>query len=261
MENIKKAFTLIELIVVITILVVLWAVWFVSYESQIESSKNTARVTDLSNLWIWLKNHKLKSGSYPNPGDAFNIVYSWWTNIVAKQWYINDKVYSTEIQKMPLDPEYKIPYLYSVTANKWNYQLAATIIAEDDNQVDKAYLIWDYQTVSKTILPTLILATSTWAGNNVEIWSWISAWTTNRLKFIVNNGTLNLPYNSEDTKPVGTATTFESIFSETWIDYSQYPWYSSCLEIYEAGRSIWAWTYQILSSTWSVTNTWCTMRY
>jgi hypothetical protein len=31
---------------------------------------------------------------------------------------MNDKVYSTEIATKPLDPEYKIPYIYSVTSNR-----------------------------------------------------------------------------------------------------------------------------------------------
>jgi prepilin-type N-terminal cleavage/methylation domain-containing protein len=171
-----KAFTLVELIVVITILSILWTVAFVSYDWQVDASKNTARVTDISNLGTSLKNHKLKSWWYPIPGDYFNIIYSWTTNIVAKQWFMNDKVFSTEIVSKPLDPDYKIPYIYSVTSNRWYYQLRGTISPEDDSQTEKAYLYWDYQTVAKTILPTLVLATSTWAGNNVEIASGTTAW-------------------------------------------------------------------------------------
>ena len=257
----KKAFTLIELIVVITILVVLWAVWFVSYESQIESSKNTARVTDLSNLWIWLKNHKLKNWVYPFPWDYFNIINSWSSNKVAYQWFVNDKLYSTELVKIPYDPDLSIPYLYSTSSNRNYYQLRTTIFPEDDSWISKAYLIWDYATVSKDVLPTLILAIATWATNNIEIASWTTDWDLNRLKFIVNNWTLNLAYTEDDNNPFADALSFSEIISETGIDYSKYPGYSTCLEIYEAWRSIWAWTYQILSSTWSVTNTWCTMRY
>lgn len=257
----NQAFTIVELVIVITILSILSVIWFVSYDWQIDSAKNTARITDISNLWTALKNHKLKSWWYPIPGDAFNIVYSWTTNIVAKQWYMNEKVYSTEIVTKPLDPEYKIPYIYSITTNRWYYQLRTTIFPEDDEQVEKAYLYWDYQTVAKTILPTLILATSTWAGNNIEIASGTTAGNINRLKFIVSNGTKNLAYNSEQIIPVSTRTTFDEIFRETWIEYPQFPWYSSCLEIYEAWRSIWSWSYQILDNNWAVTNTGCTMNY
>ncbi|MDD4151931.1 MAG: prepilin-type N-terminal cleavage/methylation domain-containing protein, partial [Candidatus Gracilibacteria bacterium] len=259
MKNINKAFTLVELIVVITILIILSTVGIMSYDSQVGSAKNTTRTTDLGNLLISLKNHKLKTGVYPLPGDYFNIVNSGSSNVVAYQGFMNDKVYSTELQTKPTDPDYKIPYFYSVNSNKNYYQLRATLIAEDDTQKDKAYLVGDYATVSKDILPTLILAISTGATNNVEIASGTTQGNINRLKFIVNNGTMNLPYNSDQKTPISTATSFSSIFSESQISYPQYPGYSSCLEIYEAGRSIGSGSYQILSNTGAVTNTGCSM--
>lgn len=261
MKNYINAFTLVELVIVTTILTILRTISFISYNWQIESSKNTVRITDLSNLWASLKNHKLRLWAYPIPWDYFNIVYSWASNIVAKQWYMNDKVYSTEITKKPTDPDKENSYIFSVNWNRNFYNLATIIFPENDTEKEKAYLVWDYQTIAKTILPTLILATSTWAGNNIEIWSWISDWTTNRLKFIVNNGTLNLPYNSQQITPISTATSFDSIFTESGIIYSQFPWYSSCIEIYESWKSIWSWSYQILSSTGIVTNTGCSMNY
>ncbi len=259
--NLVKAFTLVELIVVITILAILATVAFVSYEWQVEWSRNTARQSDISALWSALKNHKLKNWSYPNPWDYFNIMNNWTGNIVAKQWFMNSKVYSTEITTTPLDPNYKIPYLYSVTKNNWYYELATIIEPLSDAETIKTYLVWDYQTVTKDVLPTILLATSTWANNNIEIASWTTAWNINRLTFLANNSSLNVPYNDANTTPTSTATTFDSIFSESWVTYSQFPWYSSCQEIYEAWRSIWSWSYQVLDINWAVTNTGCSMNF
>ncbi len=255
----KRAFTMVELIVVVTILTILWAIWFISYQWQIESSRNTSRQTDILNLWVELKNHKLKNWIYPNPGDYFNIMYNWTGNIVAKQWFMNSKVYSTEIITAPLDPNYKIPYLYSVTKNNQFYELATIIEPIEDTEKTKTYLVWDYQTVAKDILPTILLATSTWTNNNVEISSWTTAWNLNRLTFLANNSSLNLAYWNNLTTPISTRTSFDSIFSESGVIYSQYPWYSSCQEIYDAWRSVWSGTYQILDTNWVVTNTGCSM--
>lgn len=255
------AFTLVELIVVIVILTILSTVAFVSYEWQVEWSRNTARQSDMSALWSALKNHKLKNWSYPNPGDYFNIMNNWTGNIVAKQWFVNSKVYSTEIITAPLDPNYKIPYLYSVTKNNQFYELATIIEPLTDADTMKTYLVWDYQTVSKDILPTILLATSTWTLNNVEIASWTTSWNLNRLTFLANNSSLNLPYNDTSISPVSTRTTFDSIFTESWVTYSQYPWYSSCQEIYNAWRNIGTWSYQILDANWVVTNTGCNATY
>ncbi|MDD5213570.1 MAG: FISUMP domain-containing protein [Candidatus Gracilibacteria bacterium] len=255
----KRAFTMVELIVVVTILTILGAIGFISYQGQIESSRNTSRQTDILNLGVELKNHKLKNGIYPNPGDYFNIMYNGTGNIVAKQGFMNSKVYSTEIITAPLDPNYKIPYLYSVTKNNQFYELATIIEPIEDTEKTKTYLVGDYQTVAKDILPTILLATSTGTNNNVEISSGTTAGNLNRLTFLANNSSLNLAYGNNLTTPISTRTSFDSIFSESGVIYSQYPGYSSCQEIYDAGRSVGSGTYQILDTNGVVTNTGCSM--
>jgi prepilin-type N-terminal cleavage/methylation domain-containing protein len=73
MINQKKAFTLAELVIVITIIVTLTSVSFVSYMSNLVDSRNATRVSELGNIKISLKNHKINNAMYPNPGASFNI--------------------------------------------------------------------------------------------------------------------------------------------------------------------------------------------
>ncbi len=46
----KKAFTLVELIVVITILAVLWTIWYLSFLWYTESSRDSARLSDITSM-------------------------------------------------------------------------------------------------------------------------------------------------------------------------------------------------------------------
>lgn len=224
MINQKKAFTLAELVIVITIIVTLTSVSFVSYMSNLVDSRNATRVSELGNIKISLKNHKINNAMYPNPGASFNIT-QWATNIVAKQWLLNDDVYTTEIVSKPKDPYVtQRYYTYSVTANRLSFQLWSIIENEEVAGNDLwllALIDGDYQTKSVWVLPSIIVA----ASSNTDI-------STNSSSFVVNKSTLNLPYDLEWV-PYKSASTLAALLWESNIEVPKFFWYSSCQEIFD----------------------------
>ncbi len=244
----KKAFTMVELIVVITILIILSTIWFMSYENTLSDARNATRKSDMGNIKMSLKNHKLKNWWYPIPGNPFDITNSW---IIIKQWLLNEKVTTQEIVKKPTDPfvEWQY-YFYSISNNKLFFQVAMSLedkTLENDYSL-RAYVDWDYQQISD-IVPSIIFANNSSSDINS-----ISS------KFIVDKGTLNLPYD-ENWDIVSLATNFNSIILESWISIPTFYWYYSCLEIYENWNSMWSWTYKMLNNEWKLVSNFCDMNY
>lgn len=244
----KKAFTLVELIVVVTILIVLSTISFVSYQNSLLDARNSVRISDMSNIKMALKNHKLKNWSYPLPWDPINITNS---EIVIQQWFLNDKVATQELIKKPTDPLVTEKYYpYSITNNKMFFQVAMSLEDEstgNDYQM-RAYVDWDYQQI-KNDIPSLVFATDS-SGSIQDLSN----------AFIVDKWTYNLPYD-ENGDIINSAISFEELISEWWISIPKFYWYYSCQEIYENGASMWSWTYEILQSNGKHTSTWCLMNY
>ena len=233
----KKAFTLVELIIVISILIILTTISIVSYDKTLTDARNSARITDMSNMKVSLKNHKLKNGSYPKPGNSF-VFTNQWENMVY-QWYLDDEVITQEIINKPKDPQYKNYYMYSITANKSKFQIAMSI--EDDgienDYMMRAYVDGDYQKVAM-FMPSIVFATDTWGDVIADVSS----------MFIVDKWTLNWPYDSEWVF-VNKATSFTWIESEVWVSIPTFYGYYSCTEISENGAFMWTWSYRILDSS------------
>lgn len=242
-------FTIVELVIVITILVILSAISFIEYTNTLLDARNSTRISDMWNLKISLKNHKLKNGLYPIPWNSFDITNSW---TIIKQWLLNQDVYSMEIDKKPTDPLIKGQYyFYSTTFNKLFFQIAMSIEIDDDTNENGliAYVDWDYQTLNDNFVPSLIFATNnSWPLNTL---SWAS---------IVDKWTLNLPYDKL-WELVNFSTNLNEVLAEPWINILKFYWYSSCEEIYENEVSMWSWSYNILDSNWDVVSTNCDMNY
>jgi hypothetical protein len=119
-----------------------------------------------------------------------------------------------------------------------------------------SYVDGDYVPLSPYVFPSLLLATDN--TGTFEIHDGVGSGSVNRVKFIVNNGSLNLPYNM-DGKTVSTATSFSGILTEPGV---RLPWtsnYATCQDIYEGGKNMGPGTYLVISSTGSLTMTGCTM--
>jgi len=150
----NKAFTLVELIVVITILAVLATVAFVSFQWYAASSRDSVRLADITSMEKLIALHKVKEWKYPNPNEAIWITYSW--SLAWTQWvfWTNSYTNNTSLSEVPVDPITGLPYAYSITNTKQQYQLATVLEWEISknissqtyawDQVAKIYVRWDY---------------------------------------------------------------------------------------------------------------------
>lgn len=257
-----KAFSFVELIVSVTILSIISTIWFISYSWYLWDSRDSQRKSDLAQVGSALKVYKQKRGYYPVPGQAFNINYN--SILVANQWDFDNNVRLNTLDRLVMDPKTKNPYLYSITKNKQEYEMASTLENEDE---PIALVAWTYKSASKNILPWIILAIEAVAWTNIEIQDWNWDWTTNRDKFIFNNQLHNLPYEFyQPYTPFSDDTPVETILSdlESNNEYWQNTDFRNCLEIVEAWKDIVPFTgtafeYQIISNTWALSNTWCTL--
>lgn len=227
MNKNTRAFTLVELVVAATILVILTSIGFYSYTKNISSARDSARKTDISALSSQLSLYKKQRWAYPHPDSSFNITNK--TLIVAKQWSMSQNVALSTAEKIPLDPELKIPYSYSVTANRQEYQIGGSI---ENSESPQAIIAWSYKSVSKNILPTILLAT--WSTSNIEI----SSGNAGRDFFIFNNGFHTLPYDFESGSPYSDGSSFSWILDDAGTNFFQNSDYRSCEEISTAAKHI-----------------------
>ncbi len=240
-----KWFTFVELIVATTILVILTTLWFYSYSQYLLDARDSQRKSDLASISSSLKLYKQKRGSYPLPWESFPLTFG--SIPVATHWKLNSSVTLSTLDKLPFDPLLKIPYIYSITTSKQEYQIWATL---ENNWNGLAYLEWTYKTVSRDNLPTIIMATGTTSSLEVSI-------STNKNTFIFHNQSKNLPYDLETWIPFANGTSFANLINDGSVELWQNSDYRSCTEIYESGKSIGTWTYQIVNASWSLVNITC----
>ena len=261
-EKSKKWFTLVELIVTISILIILSSVWIVSYSAYIWDARDSQRKSDMAQVSSALKIYKQKRWYYGFPWDLFNITYSW--AIVAMQWRLNKNIHLDTLEKLPTDPKNKEYYFYSITKNKQEFEITWTLENKKNNIALK---MGSYSSISKNILPTITLATLAAIGSNIEIQAWNWDWSSNRELFIYNNQNYNLPYTFLDTfAPYSEWQSFTGLINEVewnW-DFWQNTDYRNCTEIDESWKliiplSASAFEYQIVTSTWVLVNTGCTL--
>ncbi len=241
----QQWFTFVELIVATTILIILTTLWFYSYSQYMLDARDTQRKSDFASISSSLKLYKQKRWSLPLPWDNFWLTYNWVA--VGFHWKMNSNVTLSTLEKLPQDPLMKIPYIYSITQNKQEYQLATTL---ENNGNNIAYLEWNYKTVSRDNLPTIVMAIA--STTPIEVVT-----GTNKDKFIFHNQSKNLPYDLETWVPYADGTTFVNLISDAWVELWQNSDYRSCTEIYEAWKSIGTWTYQVVNASWALANITC----
>lgn len=255
-------FTFVELVIVMVIIVILSTIWFTSYLWYYSWAKDTQRQSDLLQVSSALKLYKQKRWYYSLPWNYFNITYSGTT--VAYQWKLDTSINISSLEKLPTDPDTKWYYTYWTTTNKQEFLLAWTL---ENDSYNAALMMWDYKSVSKNILPTLLLATWATVGSDVEIKEWYWYWDTNRKLFIYDQQLHNLPYTFKwDFGPFSDWISFDDLLNE--VETNAYFWqntdYRNCVEIEEAWKFIIPldsnpFEYQIISNTWALVNTWCTL--
>lgn len=117
-------FTLVELIVVITILAVLGSLAFVSFQWYAKKSRDAVRLSDIQTIKKAIEYNSITTGNFIDATDttqiSYNGIWLWqqwvfWKSTIEKIWSMTE---------VPLDPSADIPYAYSVTDNKLEFQIA-----------------------------------------------------------------------------------------------------------------------------------------
>jgi hypothetical protein len=125
----------------------------------------------------------------------------------------------------------------------------------ENNWINKSFLLWDYKSVSRNILPTIILAIS--SSTDVEINTLVWSGAENRTKFIFDGSIHNLPYTFDDPfSPYSDSTSFSWLIDDLNIVWWQNSDYRSCIEISDDLKFIGTWEYQI-NSWWTLINANC----
>lgn len=246
-----NAFTFVELIIVTVILAILWAIWFSSFVWNLSYSRDSQRKAAFGQIMASMKLYNKNKWSYPIPEDYFSITNWATSNVVVLQWKLWPNVWLSTLDEIPLDPEAGVPYFYSITKNKQDFQIAWTL---ENDDVPKSILIWSYKSVAKDVLPTIVLA-SQWSSN-VEVTN-----ANNKKLFIFDSQYNNLPYLFDWTNsPFSDWTDFNTLLTdaEDSKTFSQNSSFESCNEIKDAGKSIWDWNYQIRNNSWSLVTINCT---
>jgi prepilin-type N-terminal cleavage/methylation domain-containing protein len=154
-KNIKhKAFTLVELIVVITILAVLATIAFISFQWYAASSRDSVRLADMKSMEKVNTIFKQTTWKYPIPNDNTSITYSWSTAWIQWVFWQNSYWDMISMSNVPTDPLTQLPYAYSVTNTRQEYQMATVLentISLNLNpqtyawdQIWNVYVKWDY---------------------------------------------------------------------------------------------------------------------
>ena len=140
----KKAFTLVELIVVITILAVLATVAFISFQWYTQSAKNGVVLSDLKTLKKAFELHLIEWKTLPTPdGPTHRVTQVGWE--LFTQWYIGKNV-TAEIKKVPQTPRMPVSweyYSYSKTAYGNNYQIMWTLNEANTGIIPNSFAQWE----------------------------------------------------------------------------------------------------------------------
>lgn len=209
-------------------------------------ARDAERKSDIATIHSALSNYKQKKWSLPLPWDYFILTNSGSYEIV-KQGKIDLSVPLTTLDRLPFDPYIGVPYLYSITKNKQEYQIAATL---ENNGLPRAILQGNYKSVSRTILPSIMIAKNSDTPINITE-------PSQKKKFIFDNNSHNLPYDFETGMPISDGTDFDILINDPNINFWQNVDYKTCEEIYESWKSIGTWTYELLDEEGNLFSSGC----
>lgn len=243
----EKWFTLVELIISASIIIILTAIGFYSYTQSLSNARDWVRKSDLKTLVIQLKNHKDSFWSFPIPWNWFEIHNRWYH--VATQWLLNKSVWLEGATNLPTDPLLNRAYVYSTTRNRQEFQIATTL---ENDDINIALVDWTYTSVSKNILPTIVMALESLSPVEVNASVWNGS--SNRDAFIFDRNTFNLPYSLEDWNPVNDGDFILLLLRAEGDTFWQSSSYEDCAEIFNASKHITpngsTDQYQVRNETW-----------
>lgn len=130
MEYKNYAFTLVEMVVSVSIIAVLWLIWFISFTSYHITIRDTARISDIENISLYLNDFKLRN-NLPQPANYIQLES--WTNIVAQQWELSqillNLIWYDNSWKDPMDESF---FTYVRSGNKKYFQVMGLLESPDN---------------------------------------------------------------------------------------------------------------------------------
>lgn len=121
-----SAFTLVELIVFIAVLAVLATISFSAVSNVSSSARDSARLSDISNIKTSLEVYSATKGVYPTPDNITNI--TWSGSLAWSQGTFGENtVRAIGTISKPKDPKWDTNYTYSVANNKREYEIATVL--------------------------------------------------------------------------------------------------------------------------------------
>lgn len=150
---IKKAFTLVELIVVIAVIAIVSSVWIFTFSEYMSEVRDANRITQINNLRDWIA-LKINSGLLLKPEWAIEVQSNWDKKLF--QWYFwPSLIKKVEYSMDWIDPKDKSYFTYSLSANWKYFQLMAFLEEEEsylwvwyenilikDNRGRIPYIVW-----------------------------------------------------------------------------------------------------------------------
>lgn len=259
MKKQKQAFTLIELVVAATILVVLTSIGFYTYTQNISDARDSSRNTDIAALESQMNLYKNRRWAYPFPDEYFEITNRWYT--VAYQGLLTNKVALKTTNRVPRDPDLDRFYSFSVTNNRQEYQIGLSL----ENNDDPFARVWgDYKSVSRNVLPSILLATGSTSPVEINVNVTADGGDENRNLFILDTWYHTLPYDFDLWDPYTDGSSFDDILNDVWDNFVQNTDFVSCSEIYIAKKHIntpnWVSSdeYNVRNSSWALVDISCT---
>lgn len=138
MKKNNFAFSFIELIIVITLLMILISIWFISYIVYLSDSRDTSRISELTNIYksmeayksIWplLKPENPVNLYWVNSSNPYWFQWYLWENLLNRIWY-------NELWKDPLDNVY---YTYQLRNDLKTFQLATFLERSPGNNIQSS---------------------------------------------------------------------------------------------------------------------------
>ena len=116
-NNMRRAFTLVEILVVVTIIGLLTVAAVVSYSQFTKRARDSRRITDIEQLKAALEMYRSTNDIYPVATGALGTGYSTLSALTAPTVYI---------QSIPKDPK-DATYLYYYTSAGTDYTLSAQL--------------------------------------------------------------------------------------------------------------------------------------
>lgn len=139
MKKIKKAYTLIEMLMVVAIIGVLASSILIGLGSARSKARDARRITDLKSTQTALELYYSKYGVYPSRVPGSNETWEWsdLTNVLTSSET------GLKISKVPKDPLNNTEYVYKYATDGQNYVLGAKLETKDqalDDDLDGSQL-------------------------------------------------------------------------------------------------------------------------